>query len=82
MSKSLQSTLEVLLSRFGKSNYKSYSIDQIKMQIGDALDDTSTKSPAEKAMIIRLKSKINKMKDVESILTELTEKMFSLDTDI
>lgn len=79
---SLQSTLSNLLTQFGKENYKNFSLDQMKNIIGDALDDTSVHSPAEKAVILKMKSKFKKMSTKEDILTEITEKMFSLTESI
>lgn len=76
--KGLKDTLTKLLQAYGGSKYKEYTLEQIKNQVGDALDKTPIKSPAEKAVIIKFKAKLMKMKTAEDILTEITEKMFSL----
>jgi hypothetical protein len=78
MNKGLKDTLESLLKAYGGTNYKNYTLEQIKTQVGDALDKTPIKSPAEKAIIIKFKAKLLKMKSAEAILTEITEKMFGL----
>ena len=80
--KGLKDTLADLLKAYGGTKYKEYTLDQIKTQVGDALDAVSLKSPAEKAVIIKFKAKLLKMKSAEAILTEITEKMFSLTASI
>ena len=78
----LKNTLADLLKAYGGSNYKNYTIEQIKNQVSSALDNTKVKSPAEKAVIIKFKNHLMKAKDAETILTEITEKMFALDGNI
>lgn len=78
----LKTTLAELLKAYGGSNYKNYTIEQIKNQVATALDGTKIKSPAEKAVIIKFKNHLLKAKDAETILTEITEKMFAIDGNI
>ena len=80
--KGLKDTLTNLLQSYGGTKYKQYTLEQIKNQVGDALDKTPIKSPAEKAVIIKFKAKLLKMKTAEDILTEITEKMFSLTSSL
>jgi hypothetical protein len=82
MNKGLKDTLAELLKVYGGTNYKNYTLEQIKTQVGEALDKTPIKSPAEKAVIIKFKAKLLKMKTAEAIFTEITEKMFSLTASI
>ena len=77
----LKTTLAELLKAYGGSNYKNYTLEQIKNQVATALDGT-IKSPAEKAVIIKFKNHLLKAKDAETILTEITEKMFAIDGNI
>ena len=82
VNKRLKDTLTELLQAYGGTKYKAYTLEQLKKQVGDALDKTPIKSPAEKAVIIRFKAKLLKMKTAEDIFTEITEKMFSLTESI
>jgi hypothetical protein len=82
MNKGLKDTLAELLKVYGGTNYKNYTLEQIKTQVGEALDKTPIKNPAEKAVIIKFKAKLLKMKTAEAIFTEITEKMFSLTASI
>jgi len=44
----LKTTLAELLKAYGGSNYKNYTLEQIKNQVSVALYNTKVKSPAEK----------------------------------
>lgn len=78
----LKNTLQYLLTQYGGSKYKNYTLEQVKNQVTKALDDIKIKSPAERAIIIKFKNHILKAKSVEDILSEITEKMFSLESSI
>lgn len=82
VNKGLKDTLTNLLQAYGGTKYRDYTVEQIKNHVGDALDKTPIKSPAEKAVIIKFKAKLMKMKTAEEILTEITEKMFGLTSSL
>lgn len=76
--KSLATVLGEVLKTYGGTKYKSVPLDTLKESICDSLGDVSTHSPAEQAMITKLRSSIMKKKDAESVFTLITEKMFAL----
>lgn len=74
----LKDALTNLLKDYGGFNYNKYTLDQIKNHVTDVLDKVEVRNSPEKAIIMRFKNHLLKAKDKETILTEITEKMFSL----
>lgn len=70
--------LESILTFFGGTKYLETSVPSMKKQIDETLSQVESCSPAEKAMVTKLKGKVARQKSKEKILMAITEQMFTL----